>query len=295
MIDSEGKARVDLDGPEVPEGVEDTPPSKELMAKLARLKDIIEDMGSLLVAFSGGVDSGFLLSVAAHALKGRRIAALTATSPTYLDSELKEAELFAKGLDVVHRIVDSNELEIENFAENSPKRCYYCKSELFKICRDSAKELGLAFVADGTNTDDLTDYRPGMKAAKELGVRSPLVEAGLAKAEIRELGKYLGVSTWDKPALACLSSRFPYGTRITEERLKKVKEGEAVIRGLGFKVFRVRYHGETARIEVAQNDIARLLDDETRGAIVEGFKEIGFVYVSLDLQGYRSGSMNEVL
>lgn len=269
-------------------------PSRELLGKLERLKEIIGEMRSLLIAFSGGVDSGFLLSVAASVLN-ERVLALTATSPTYLASELAEAKLFTAALSIDHIIVESNELEIDSFAENSPKRCYYCKSELFKICKDRAGERGLEFVADGTNVDDLKDYRPGLEAARELGVRSPLVEASLTKIEIRELSRYLGLSSWDKPALACLSSRFPYGTRITEERLELVSSGEEVIRSLGFSNFRVRYHGDTARIEVGPDEIKRLLDDGLRQKIVESFKRIGFVYVTLDLQGYRTGSMNEVL
>ena len=269
-------------------------PSKELLEKLDNLERIIGEMRSLLVAFSGGVDSGFLLFVAARSLK-ERCAALTATSPTYIESELMEARRFAANINVDHIIVESNELEIENFAENSPKRCYHCKSELFKICKERAGERGLGFVADGSNVDDLADYRPGREAARELKVRSPLVEARLTKSEIRELGRYLGVSSWDKPALACLSSRFPYGTRITEERLKLVSEGESVIRALGFKEFRVRYHGDTARIEVGAVEITRLLDDDLRKEIVDSFKRIGFIYVTLDLQGFRTGSMNEVL
>jgi len=249
-------------------------------------------MRSCLIAFSGGVDSTFLVKAAVDAI-GPNAAAMTATSPTYPESEFKEACALAALIDARHIIVESNELEIPNFADNSEKRCYFCKSELFKIACEKAAAMGFACVLDGSNADDLSDYRPGKTAATELGVRSPLQEAGLTKDEIRLLSRDMGLPTWDKPSFACLSSRFPYGTRITPERLEKVGMAEELLRSLGFKQFRVRYYGETARIEVDTADIARFLDDGLRKEIVSGFKEIGFVYVTLDLQGYRTGSMNE--
>lgn len=260
--------------------------------KFTHLKAILQDIGSVLVAFSGGVDSTFLLKVAFDVL-GYKAVALTATSPTYPDREFQDAKRLAQEIGVEHIIVESNELLIPNFAENTDKRCFYCKSELFDICKEKAKELGLNFVADGSNVDDMSDYRPGRDAAKELRVRSPLVEAGLSKLEIRQISKAIGLETWKKPSFACLSSRFPYGTKITEERLDKVEKCEEILRSLGFSQFRVRFHNEIARIEVLPSEINKFLDKEIRNAIVNSFKQHGFTYITLDLQGYRTGSMNE--
>lgn len=267
---------------------------KAAREKLTLLKARLKALGSVVVAFSGGVDSTFLLKVAKDVL-GPRAVALTATSPTYPEAEFREAEKLARDIGAEQIVVESNELEVKGFSENNPDRCYLCKSELFSIALDKARELDLKNVADGSNADDLGDYRPGGTAARELGVTSPLAEAGLTKKEIRILSRDLGLSTWNKPALACLSSRFPYGTSITGERLRKVGAAEDLLRGLGFTQFRVRYHGEVARIEVDPGSIERLLHAPTRAKVVSAIKALGFSYVTVDLEGYRTGSMNEVL
>jgi uncharacterized protein len=260
--------------------------------KYRNLKRIIKEIGSAVVAFSGGVDSTFLVKVAHDGLK-EKMAALTATSPLYPSFELEEAKKLVQEIGARHIIIESDELKLKGFTQNTRDRCYYCKKELFRICREKAEELGFSHILDGTNFDDLNDFRPGMKAAQEIGVRHPLLEAELTKSDIRELSKQLGLPTWDKPSFACLSSRFPYGTEITRERLETVGRCEEQLRKLGFKQFRVRYHNEVARIEVGKEEIKKFIEDGNIDLIVKKFKEYGFTYIALDLQGYRTGSLNE--
>lgn len=261
--------------------------------KYTDLKEQLAAMGSVVVAFSGGVDSTFLLRVARDVLGADQVIALTATSPTYPASEREESQRLAKSLGVRQILFESNELEIPGFAENDRQRCYHCKRELFEICRDKARELGFREILDGSNRDDLADFRPGRQAVEELAVHSPLLAVGLSKDDIRELSRRLELPTWDKQPFACLSSRFPYGTRITAERLTQVDRCENFLRRHGFRNFRVRYHGDVARIEVAVAEIPRLLDEPLRSELIGAFKAAGFVYVALDLEGYRTGSMNE--
>ena len=263
-----------------------------LEQKEQSLAELLAGFGSALVAFSGGVDSTFLLWSACRTLGAGRVAALTATSPTYPAFEFAESQALARQIGVRQLVVESNELDIPGFAENPPRRCYHCKHELFALCVARARELGLAAVLDGANHDDLADFRPGREAARELGVRSPLLEIGLTKDEIRELSRRAGLPTAAKQPFACLASRFPYGTTITAERLQQVDACEAFLREHGFSTFRVRYHGDTARIEVALAELPHLLEPELRRALVAVCKAAGFTYVTLDLEGYRSGSMN---
>jgi len=267
---------------------------RELERKWRLLQEILSGMRSILIAYSGGVDSTLLLKAACDALDGK-VLAVTAKSPTYTGRELKDARTIAGSLGARHRVIRSNELKDPGFRANTPDRCYYCKRELFGLLARIAREQKLDFVADGSNADDLSDHRPGRMAAREFGVRSPLEEAGLTKEDIRALSRRLGLPTWDKPPLACLASRFPYGSRITPGKLHRVEMAEEFIRRLGLKQVRVRDHGVLARIEVEPGEIEALLKPRVRKTILERLEELGYSYVTADLKGYRTGSMNEVL
>lgn len=264
------------------------------MNKLDVLKDYLRSLGSVAIAFSAGVDSTFLLKVAHDVLKDNAIA-VTVRSDSFPTNEYNEADAFCKKEGIRQFIYESHELDLEEYAANPKNRCYICKRRIFSGIIEIAKANGITNVAEGSNMDDLGDYRPGLEAIKELGVLSPLRKAGLYKAEIREYSRELGLPTWDKASFACLATRIPYGEKITAEKLKMVEKAENLMAELSFKQYRVRVHGNIARIEVPSSDIPRLVQEDVRNKIVTKFKEFGFAYVSLDMQGYRTGSLNEVI
>lgn len=267
---------------------------ERLEQKRQKLFALLGELDRVLVAYSGGTDSAFLAWAASQVL-GDRALAITADSPSIPESHKRDAAEYARICGFRHEFIPTYEFDNPDYVKNEPDRCYHCKDELFTRLEEVARERGYQHIIYGVNCDDLGDYRPGQQAAKRHQVKAPLVEAGLSKAEIRELARQAGLPFWDRPAAACLSSRIPYGTAVTPERVKTVERGEEAVRALGFRQFRVRYHGELVRLEFAREELARALDLEMAARLVEIFKPLGFHYVTLDLEGYRQGSLNEVL
>lgn len=263
---------------------------------LDKLGEAIRPLGSVAIGFSGGVDSSVVCAAAVRVLGPEKVLAVTADSESMARRELENARRIARELGILHAIIHTNELECDGYRDNSPERCFYCKDELWRRVRAQADDRGLKNIADGVNADDLGDYRPGIRASDEAGVVHPLVTAGMGKKAVRTVARAMGLSNWDKPAQACLSSRFPYGQRLTPEGLKRVEEAEEFLRNMGLPKVRVRSHGDIARIEVPAGQIRELMaDDQGREAITTRLKQLGFSYVTLDLEGFRSGSMNEAL
>ena len=268
--------------------------NESLAVRAGRLRDLLTGYQSVLIAFSGGVDSAYL-AIAAHDALGERALAVTADSPSYPDTHRQLALSVARDFNFAHEVIQTAELERPEYRANPANRCYYCKDELYSQLAAIARDRGFAVVIDGNNADDRGDYRPGRQAAREHGVRSPLDEADLTKDDIRQLAREAGLASWDEPASACLSSRIPYGQEVTDERLRQIEQAEQVLRDLGFRIFRVRHHDSVARLEIAKAEMPRALDSGINAKLVSRLKALGYQYVSLDLQGYRLGSLNEAL
>src|SRR4030042_3573444 len=268
--------------------------NKLLEKKLSNLKNYLRSIDSAIIAFSGGVDSTFLLKIASDILKDK-VMAVTAKSPTFTQTELKDSKALAQELKVKQVIIETGELNNKSFTANDKERCYYCKNELLGLISEYAKKNNFNYIFDGSNYEDANDWRPGTKAVKKWGVISPLKEAGLTKEEIRTASKGLGLSTWDKPAAACLASRIPYGTKITEDLLQKISSAESVLKKLGFRQVRVRHHGNIARIELPTHDIHKILNSKIKNTVIKSLKELGYFYITLDIEGYTTGSMNKTL